>query len=83
MNIWDLFKKYDCINIKIDSKEEMKEMLELARKNNFYIDYEDYHDGIYVYFEEDNLEYTNINLIDRQKAKQYNYDFQKIKHHLK
>ena len=83
MNVWDLFRKYDCINIKIDSREEMKEMLELAKENNFYIDYEDYHDGIYVYFEGDNLEYTNINLIDRQKAKQYNYDFQKIKHHLK
>lgn len=83
MNIWDLLKKYDCINIKIDSMEEMKEMLELAKENDFYIDYQDYHDGIYVYFEGDNLEYTNINLIDRQKAKQYNYDFQKIKHHLK
>lgn len=83
MNIWDLFKKYDCINIKIDSIEEMKEMLKLAKENNFYIDYEDYHDGIYIYFEGDNLEYTNADLIDRQKAKQYNYDFQKIKHHLK
>lgn len=83
MNIWDLFRKHDCINIKIESTEEMKEMLELAKENNFYIDYEDYHDGIYVYFERDNLEYTNANLIDRQKTKQYNYDFQKIKHHLK
>ena len=83
MNIWDLFKKYDCINIKIDSEEEMKEMLELAKENNFYIDYEDYHEGIYVYFEGDNLEYTNADLIDRQKTKQYNYDFQKIKYHLK
>ena len=35
MNIWDLFKKYDCINIKIDSIEEMKEMLKLAKENNF------------------------------------------------
>ena len=83
MNIWDLFKKYDCINIKIDSKEEMKEMLKLAKENNFKIPYEDYHEGIYVYFEGDNLEYTNADLINRQKTKQYNYDFKKIKHHLK
>ena len=83
MNIWDLFKKYDCINIKIDSEEEMKEMLKLAKENNFYIGYEDYHDGIYVYFEGNNLEFTNAGLIIRQKTKQYNYDFQKIKHHLK
>ena len=83
MNVWDLFKKYDCINIKIDSIEEMKEMLKLAKKNNFKIDYEDYHEGIYVYFERNRLEYTNANLIDRQRIKQYNYDFQKIKHHLK
>ena len=83
MNVWNLLKKYDCINIKIDSKEDMKEMLELARENNFYIDYEDYHDGIYVYFEGDNLEFTYANLIDRQKIKQYNYKFSKIKHHLK
>nr|DAJ82183.1 MAG TPA: hypothetical protein [Caudoviricetes sp.] len=83
MNIWSLLKKYDCINIKIDSAEEMKEMLELAKENNFYIDYEDYHKGIYVYFEGDNLEFTNANLVDRQKTKQYNYNFQKIKHHLK
>ena len=83
MNIWDLFKKYDCINIKIDSIEEMKEMLKLAKENNFEIPYEDYHEGIYVYFERNRLEYTNVNLIDRQRVKQYNYDFQKIKHHLK
>ena len=83
MNIWDLFKKYDCINIKIDSEEEMKEMLKLAKENNFEIPYEDYHEGIYVYFEGDNLEFTYANLIDRQRTKQYNYDFQKIKHHLK
>ena len=83
MNIWDLFKKYDCINIKIDSIEEMKEMLKLAKENNFEIPYEDYHEGIYVYFERNRLEYTNANLIDRQRVKQYNYDFQKIKHHLK
>ena len=83
MNLWDLLKKYDCINIKIDSEEEMKEMLKLAKENNFYIDYEDYHEGIYVYFEKNRLEYTNVNLIDRQRIKQYNYDFQKIKHHLK
>ena len=83
MNIWDLLRKYDCINIKIDSEEEMKEMLELAKENNFYIDYEDYHKGIYVYFERDNLEYTNAGLIIRQKTKQYNYKFSKIKHHLK
>ena len=83
MNVWDLFKKYDCINIKIDSIEEMKEMLKLAKENNFYIDYEDYHKGIYVYFELNRLEYTNADLIDRQRTKQYNYDFQKIKHHLK
>ena len=83
MNIWDLFKKYDCINIKIDSEEEMKEMLKLAKENNFEIPYEDYHKGIYVYFERDNLEYTNAVLIDRQKTKQYNYKFSKIKHHLK
>ena len=83
MNIWDLFKKYDCINIKIDSIEEMKEMLKLAKENNFEIPYEDYHKGIYVYFERNRLEYTNTNLIDRQRVKQYNYDFQKIKHHLK
>ena len=61
----------------------MKEMLELAKENNFYIDYEDYHKGIYVYFERDNLEYTNAGLIIRQKTKQYNYKFSKIKHHLK
>ena len=83
MNVWDLFKKYDCINIKIDSIEEMKEMLKLAKENNFEIPYEDYHEGIYVYFERNRLEYTNANLIDRQRVKQYNYDFQKIKHHLK
>ena len=83
MNVWDLFKKYDCINIKIDSIEEMKEMLKLAKENNFYIDYEDYHEGIYVYFERNRLEYTNADLIDRQKTKQYNYNFKKIKHHLK
>ena len=83
MNIWDLFKKHDCINIKIDSKKEMKEMLELAKENNFEIPYEEYHEGIYVYFEGNNLEYTDANLIIRQRAKQYNYDFQKIKHHLK
>ena len=83
MNIWDLFKKHDCINIKIDSIEEMKEMLKLAKENNFYIPYEDYHEGIYVYFEGNNLEYTNVDLINRQKTKQYNYKFSKIKHHLK
>ena len=83
MNIWDLFKKYDCINIKINSIEEMEEMLKLAKENNFEIPYEDYHEGIYVYFERNRLEYTNANLIDRQRIKQYNYDFQKIKHHLK
>ena len=83
MNIWDSLKKYDCINIKINSLEEMKEMLKLAKENNFEIPYEDYHEGIYVYFERNRLEYTNANLIDRQRIKQYNYDFQKIKHHLK
>ena len=83
MNIWDLFKKYDCINIKIDSEKEMKEILELAKENNFEIPYEEYHEGIYVYFEGNDLECTYANLIDRQKIKQYNYDFQKIKHHLK
>ena len=83
MNIWDLFKKHDCINIKIDSKKEMKEMLELAKENNFEIPYEEYHEGIYVYFEGNNLEYTDADLIIRQRAKQYNYDFKKIKHHLK
>ena len=83
MNIWDLFKKYDCINIKINSLEEMKDMLKLTKENNFKIPYEDYHEGIYVYFERNRLEYTNIGLIDRQRVKQYNYDFQKIKHHLK
>ena len=83
MNIWDLFKKYDCINIKIDSIEEMKEMLELAKENNFEIPYEDYHEGIYVYFEGNDLECTYANLIDKQKTKQYNYKFSKIKHHLK
>ena len=83
MNIWDLFKKYDCINIKIESAEEMEEMLKLARENNFEIPYEDYHEGIYVYFEGNYLECTYANLIDRQKTKQYNYNFKKIKHHLK
>ena len=83
MNIWDLFKKYDCINIKIDSIEEMKEMLKLAKENNFEIPYEEYHEEIYVYFEGNNLEYTDADLIIRQKAKQYNYKFSKIKHHLK
>ena len=58
-------------------------MLKLAKENNFEIPYEDYHEGIYVYFERNRLEYTNANLIDRQRIKQYNYDFQKIKHHLK
>ena len=61
----------------------MKEMLKLAKENNFKIPYEDYHKGIYVYFERNRLEYTNADLIDRQKTKQYNYNFQKIKHHLK
>ena len=83
MNIWDVLRKYDCINITIDSKKEMKEMLKLAKENNFEIPYEDYHKGIYVYFEGNRLEYTNAGLIDRQRVKQYNYDFQKIKHHLK
>ena len=83
MNIWDLFKKYDCINIKIDSEEEMKEMLKLAKENNFEIPYEDYHEGIYIYFEGNDLEYTDADLISIQKPKQYNYSFQKIKHHLK
>ena len=83
MNVWNLFRKYNCINIKIDSKKEMKEMLELAKENNFEIPYEEYHEGIYVYFEGNNLEFTYANLIDRQRTKQYNYDFQKIKHHLK
>ena len=83
MNIWDLFKKYDCINIKIDSEEEMKEMLKLAKENNFEIPYEEYHEGIYVYFEGNDSECTYANLIDRQKTKQYNYKFSKIKHHLK
>ena len=83
MNVWDLFRKYNCINIKIDSKKEMKEMLKLAKENNFEIPYEEYHEGIYVYFEGDNLEFTYANLIDRQRTKQYNYDFKKIIHHLK
>ena len=83
MNIWDLLKNYDCINIKIDSIEEMKEMLKLAKENNFKIHYGHYYEGIYVYFEGNFLECTYANLIDRQKTKQYNYDFQKIKHHLK
>ena len=83
MNIWDLFKKYDCINIKIDTTEEMKEMLKLAKENNFEIPYEDYHEGICVYFERNRLEYTNVDLIDRQRTKQCNYKFSKIKHHLK
>ena len=55
MNIWGLLKKYDCINIKIDSEEEMKEILKLAKENNFEIPYEDYHEGIYVYFEGNSL----------------------------
>ena len=83
MNIWDLFRKYNCINIKIDSIEEMREMLKLAKENNFEIPYEEYHEGIYVYFEGNDLEYTNADLTIIQKTKQYNYDFQKIKHHLK
>ena len=83
MNIWDLFRKYNCINIKINSIEEMKEMLKLAKENNFEIPYEDYHEGIYVYFEGNDLEYTNADLTIIQKPKQYNYSFQKIKHHLK
>ena len=83
MNVWDLFRKYNCINIKIDSAEEMKEMLKLAKENNFEIPYEEYHEGIYVYFEGNDLEYTNADLTIIQKTKQYNYDFQKIKHHLK
>ena len=83
MNVWDLFRKYNCINIKIDSEEEMKEMLELAKENNFEIPCEEYHEGIYVYFEGNNLEYTDADLIIRQRTKQYNYDFKKIKHHLK
>ena len=83
MNIWDLFEKHDNINIKINSIEEMKEMLKLAKENNFEIPYEDYHEGIYVYFEGNDLEYTNADLTIIQKTKQYNYDFQKIKHHLK
>ena len=83
MNVWDLFRKYDCINIKINSIEEMKEMLKLAKENNFEIPYEDYHEGIYVYFEGNDLEYTNADLTIIQKTKQYNYKFSKIKHHLK
>ena len=83
MNVWDLFRKYNCINIKIDSKKKMKEMLKLAKENNFEIPYEDYHEGIYVYFEGNDLEYTNADLTIIQKPKQYNYSFQKIKHHLK
>lgn len=83
MNVWNLFRKYDCVNIKINSKKEMKEMLKLAKENNFEIPYEEYHEGIYVYFEGNNLEYTDADLIIIQRTKQYNYDFQKIKHHLK
>ena len=83
MNVWDLLKKHNCINIKIDSAEEMEEMLKLAKENNFKIHYGHYYEGIYVYFEGNSLEYTNADLIDRQRVKQYNYDFQKIKHHLK
>ena len=83
MNVWDLLRKYDCINIRIDSKKEMKEMLELAKENNFEIPYEDYHEGIYVYFEGNDIEYTDADLISIQKPKQYNYKFSKIKHHLK
>ena len=83
MNIWDLFRKYNCINIKINSKKEMKEMLKLAKENNFEIPYAEYHEGIYVYFEGNNLEYTDADLIIMQKTKQYNYKFSKIKHHLK
>ena len=83
MNIWELFRKHDCINIKIDSIEEMREMLKLAKENNFEIPYKDYHKGIYVYFERNRLEYTNAGLIIRQRTKQYNYKFSKIKHHLK
>ena len=83
MNIWDLLRKYDCINIKIDSEEEMKEILKLAKENNFEIPYEDYHEGIYVYFEGNDLECTYANLIDKQKTKQYNYKFSKLIHHLK
>ena len=77
MNIWDLFKKHDCINIKIDSMEEMKEMLKLAKENNFEIPYEDYHKGIYVYFEGNRLEYTNAGLIIRQKQNNTIINFQK------
>ena len=40
MNVWDLLKKHDCINIKIDSIEEMKEMLELAKQNNTIINFQ-------------------------------------------
>ena len=83
MNIWELLRKHDCIKIKIDARKEMKEMLELAKENNFEIPYEEYHEGTYIYFEGNNLEYTDADLIIRQKTKQYNYDFQKIKHHLK
>ena len=43
MNIWGLFRKYDCINIKINSKKEMKEMLKLAKENDFDIHFEEYH----------------------------------------
>ena len=67
MNIWDLFRKYNCINRKINSIEEMKEMLKLAKENNFEIPYEDYHEGIYVYFEGNDLECTYANLIIRQR----------------
>ena len=83
MNTWDLSKKPDCINIKIDSIEEMKEMLELAKENNFEILYEEYREGIYVYFVGNDLEYTDADLISIQKPKQYNYTFKKIKHNLK
>ena len=37
MKIWDLLKTYNCINIKIESEEEMKELVVVAVKNGIKI----------------------------------------------
>ena len=82
MNVWDLLKTYNCINIKIESEEEMKELVVAAVKNGIKINYFDFYKGIYVYFDNGYLETTNEELIKNATIKQYNYEYKKIRHHL-
>ena len=82
MKFWDLLKKYNCINIEVGSEEEMKELVVAAIKNGIKINYLDYYEGIYVYFDNGYFEITNEELIKNATIKQYNYEYKKIRHHL-